>query len=131
MSSFTKPLIVEKVGKQLWKTHASFEYHVGDENSNDIITVPEGFPTDFASVPRIFWSILPPDGQYAQSAVLHDFLYSVQKYSRKRCDQIFLESMKVLKVSLWRRAIIYRAVRMFGWLAWKMQKAESWHFSSN
>jgi len=41
------------------------------------ITVPAGFDTDYASIPRIFWPIYPPDGEYAPAAILHDFLYHV------------------------------------------------------
>ena len=103
MSSFTKPLIVEKLDNGLWKVARAFEYHVGEEGSNDIISVPEGFQTDFASVPRIFWVILPPDGKYTQAAVVHDFIYNKQIRSRKEADRIFLEAMQVLGVPAWKR----------------------------
>src|SRR5690349_7637447 len=41
--------------------------------SSDVITIPSDFPTDLASVPRVSWSLLPPDGVYERAAVLHDF----------------------------------------------------------
>jgi len=118
-SNFTKPLIVKKISARLWEVQGGFSYAVGSEDSKEVIHIPHGFLTDFASVPRPFWIIFPPDGQYTQSSVLHDFLYHSRLYTRKRSDRIFLEAMKVLKVSWWRRRTIYRAVRMFGWLAWK------------
>ena len=31
------------------------------------VKVPEGFVTDFASVPRVFWTALPPDGERPRS----------------------------------------------------------------
>lgn len=40
---------------------------------DQIITIPDGFETDLASVPRFFWAFLPPSGVYERSAVLHDF----------------------------------------------------------
>lgn len=119
MSSFTGHLTVTKIGPRLWRVERQFIYFVGEENSNEFITVPRGFTTDFASVPRLFWTILPPDGTYTQAAVLHDFLYHTQQYSRKRSDEIFLEAMAVLKVWWVRRRIIYMAVRLFGWIPWK------------
>jgi hypothetical protein len=120
MSSFTKPLIVEPLdnGRE-WKLIEEFEYHVGTEDSEEVIRVPAGFVTDFASVPRCFWSILPPWGKYGKAAVVHDFCYGTELYPRKRCDEIFLECMVVLQVARWKRWSMYAAVRGFGWLAWR------------
>ena len=118
MSSFTKPLIVKKLPSGLWETVESFEYRVGSENSEEVVKVPKGFKTDFASVPRIFWIILPPDGKYSQSAVLHDILYRDKIYSRKRSDQIFVEAMTVLGVAKGKRLLMYSALRIFGFISW-------------
>lgn len=38
------------------------------------ITVPAGFSTDFASVPKLAQAIYPPMGYYGNAAVLHDWL---------------------------------------------------------
>jgi len=119
MSSFTEPLIVKKISKRMWEVDRGFNYHVGVEDSKEFVHVPEGFPTDFASIPRPFWIIFPPDGQYTQAAVLHDYLYHSRIYKRKKSDLIFLEAMKVLEVPFWKRRIIFRAVRWFGWIPWK------------
>lgn len=37
-------------------------------------TVPAGYRTDLATVPRIFWWLIPPTGAYEIAAVLHDWL---------------------------------------------------------
>jgi len=118
MSSFTTPLVVEKVGERLWKTYRELMYYVGEENSADIITVPVGFTTDFASIPQLFWALLPPDGKYTAAAVVHDYLYFTQTRTRLVSDRIFLEAMKVLKVNVFKRLIMYRAVRTFSWIPW-------------
>ena len=118
MSSFTDPLVVKKLKGGMWEVAREFEYHVGVEGSDNRIKVPIGFKTDFASTPRLFWMILPPDGQYTQAAVLHDYLYNLQDRPRATCDAIFLEAMKILGVPLLRRRIMYRAVRMFGFMPW-------------
>ena len=69
MSSFTGEIVLKKMGGRIWEVHTSFEYHVGSKESNDIIIVPKGLSTDFASIPQIFWSIAPPDGKYTAAAI--------------------------------------------------------------
>ena len=99
-------------------------YRVGT-TAGRIIEVPEGFETDFASVPRLFWRIVPPWGRYSPAAVVHDYLYSTSKVSRKEADGIFLELMGRLGVPLWKRLAMYWAVRLFGWFAWSAH-AKRW-----
>lgn len=118
MSQFTKPLIVKLVGKNLWEVVEPFEYHVGCYPSDEVIKVPSGKLTDFASVPRIFWSILSPIDKHAKAAVVHDFCYEIHYDKKKRCDDIFAEGMKVLGVKPWKIFFMYWAVRLFGWFRW-------------
>jgi hypothetical protein len=92
-------------------------YRVGTA-AGRIIDVPQGFETDFASVPRLFWRIVPPWGRYSPAAVVHDYLYHTSKVSRKEADGIFLELMARLAVPRWKRYVMYWAVRLFGWFAW-------------
>jgi hypothetical protein len=58
------------VGRGQYETTGPTEY-VGER---DIIKIPAGFRTDLASVPRLFWAVLPPQGAYERAAVAHDFL---------------------------------------------------------
>lgn len=129
MSSFQTPLKLEYVDGSTWKVDAPFRYDVGAENSGESIIVPAGTSTDFASIPRLFWRILPPTGQYGKAAVVHDYLYQncglieesaghIRIYTRDRCDQIFLEAMTVLGVPKWKRQAMYWAVRSAGFVAW-------------
>ncbi|EEU6555214.1 DUF1353 domain-containing protein, partial [Salmonella enterica] len=90
-----------------------FEFYLSDDNS-DVIEVPAGFVTDLASVPRIFWTILPPDGKYAKAAIIHDWMYDNALRTKKEADLIFLDGMTVLGVPKWKRIIMYYAVRLFG-----------------
>ncbi len=117
-SSFTTPLVVEDL-EGGWRVVNAFTYAIGREGSTVCITVPAGFQTDFASVPRIFWSIFPPTGKHGKAAVLHDYLYATQQASRVVADAIFLEAMGVLDVPAWRRWAMYLGVRLGGWYAWR------------
>lgn len=93
-------------------------YDVGEAMSGDRISVPVGFETDMASIPRPLWAILPPFGRYMPAAIIHDYLYMTQERSRKQSDKIFKEAMKVLGVSWHRRNTMYWAVRAGGWVPW-------------
>jgi len=62
----------------------------------EAVSVPNGFVTDFASIPRIFWSALRPDGEHAYAAVVHDYLYWTQIRSREEADHILKMAMGIL-----------------------------------
>jgi hypothetical protein len=88
------------------------------------VTVPMGFVTDGASIPRMFWSIMGPHGPWFYAAIIHDYLYAKASDGRFDCsraeaDEIFLAAMKDLGVRWHQRTIIYRAVRLFGWRSYK------------
>lgn len=119
MSSFTDPLKVTPMPDgRTWKLLEEFDYHIGAETSPDVIHVPAGFVTDFASVPFIFWAIFPSWGKYGKAAIIHDFLYQSKIRTRLEADAIFVEAMGVLGVSKWRQFLMYWGVRCFGWLGY-------------
>lgn len=113
MSRFTTPAILEMLGHYNWRVYEPFEFSLSDDSS-DVISVPAGFVTDLASVPRIFWTLLPPDGKYAKAAIIHDYLYDNALRTKREADRIFLDGMTVLGVPRWKRTIMYYAVRLFG-----------------
>lgn len=86
--------------------------------------LPEGFVTDFASVPRFFWRVLPPWGRYLRAAVCHDFLYYSGVTTRADADATFLAMMEGDGVSWWRRWAMYAAVRGFGGIPWRAHRGK-------
>jgi hypothetical protein len=79
------------------------------------IVTPEGFLTDFASIPQAARFAFPPFGRHAKAAVLHDFLYAIGEPHRKAfADRIFLDAMTDLQVNPGKRQIMYEAVHLFG-----------------
>ncbi|EAQ5940000.1 DUF1353 domain-containing protein [Salmonella enterica] len=113
MSKFTTPAILEMLEHYRWRVYEPFEFYLSDDNS-DVIEVPAGFVTDLATIPRIFWTILPPDGKYAKAAIIHDYLYDNALRTKKEADLIFLDGMTVLGVLRLKRKVMYWAVRVFG-----------------
>ena len=119
MSSFTSELWVTPLNERKWKLLRPFTYHVGSRNSRQVIKVPKGFVTDYASVPWIFWQFLPAWGRYGKGAVVHDYLYQHHLYSRAMSDLIFKETMIAGGTSKWKANLMYWGVRLFGGLAFK------------
>ncbi|TLD95129.1 DUF1353 domain-containing protein [Helicobacter trogontum] len=136
MSKFRDPLHVKVLddGKH-YEVLQTFTYYL-DSNKEALLKVEQGFITDFASVPRVFWSIYPPFGRYTKCAVLHDRLcvaflnkelwnnVAVDKdklpavlqnrfIRRYEADQLFLESMKAIKVNAFTRSVLYACVRVY------------------
>ena len=123
MSSFTRPLKLEKISEGLFRTTNSFSYYL---DNSSVINVPSGYTTDCASIPWPASTILKRDDiRWAQAAILHDWLYEhvgFVKYrtlSRKEIDLIFYNGMKILGAPWFTRNIIYHAVRKFGWIGYK------------
>lgn len=133
MSSFTTELVVQSIDERKWKVMERFNYNIDTVDSANAVEVPVGFVTDFASIPRILWTILPPWGKYGKAAVIHDYMYTEHKHSvysaegvesfvqieRKQADGIFLQAMEVLGVNKITRYAMYYAVRVFGNRPWK------------
>jgi hypothetical protein len=89
-----------------------------------IITVPAGFKTDLASIPRVLWNVLPPVGSYDAAAVVHDYLYQHNGVTRRQADDILHEAMGVLGVSSAVREAIYLGVRLGGWVTWRRYRSK-------
>lgn len=115
---FLDDFVVKPIDSRRWELYKEFRY--GHDYST--ITIPKGFQTDYASVPRLFWVLVPPWGNYGRAAVVHDYLYKNQDYTRKECDDIFRDAMVSSGVKKWRISIMYRAVRWFGIFAWRGYK---------
>lgn len=90
-----------------------FEYYTKDD---EIISVPVGFRTDFASVPWFFRRIIPATGRYNEATVIHDYLCYLSnrlEYNRRKADRVFYEAMSDLKVGKLKSLIIYFGVRLY------------------
>jgi hypothetical protein len=121
-----------KKGRSLWGLHNPLTYRPSD--AEHTITVPRGFVTDLASIPRWGWILLPPDGPWVKGAVIHDFLYATrgtgtwkshpsgntrtEPYTRAEVDWILRDALENRGVDAIRRNIIWAAVRIGGAGGW-------------
>lgn len=107
-------------GRAVWELLQPVIY---SNNRGVEIKAPRGFQTDFASVPRFFWRVVPPAGPHGAAAVVHDYLYVHQgDWNRKDVDVLFHECLGVLGVPDWKRNLMYLGVRLGGWLGWNRNK---------
>lgn len=120
MSSFTEALVARKTIGRRWVVEHPFDFEVGELGSGEIIRVPSGFESNLASTPRFMWWLLPPDGDYSQACVLHDWLcihrgvVGDRRYSVVEVSNIFKDALYALKVDPWCCEAMSRAVRWWG-----------------
>ena len=124
-----------------WELCEPMVYRLVDAEGSAHVTVPPGFRTDFASVPRPFWFWIAPWGRHGRAAIIHDFLYqlgaitdpangSLRRPPKGEADRIFREAMAVLDEvilsdsKLWRRlpkAVLHARLGLAGlrrWVIW-------------
>lgn len=121
MGTFEAPLRLTYIDGSDWEVFDTFTYRGEVEGRPTLITVPAGFTTDFASIPRLFWRVLPPTGRYGKAAVIHDYIYRTPgvNLTRAQADGIFRDAMQDLGVSAFTRNLMFRGVRLFGGRAYK------------
>lgn len=108
-------LKVETADGHIFRLFESFSYTRKD---GTVIIVPIGTESNGASVPRLFWRVLPPFGCYWKAAFLHDYMYESGLYSKEFCDGTLLEAMEFLEVPDVEAHTIYEGVHLFGWPAY-------------
>ncbi len=90
------------------------------------ITVPKGFTSDFASIPRVLWTVIPPRGKYNRPAFVHDLLYRLapidpttgKRCTQARADHILREACENCDDRFTQRWAIYLGLRAGGFVAW-------------
>lgn len=118
---FTSTLQLERLddtsrdGRGTWRLLASLGY------SSDLIgqvTVPAGFVTDLASVPRLPVAFFLAGGLAHAAAVVHDWLYTTHQTDRATADSVFREACQACGVSRWRAYLMWLGVRAGGAGSW-------------
>jgi hypothetical protein len=115
ISMFETPLKVAQVGKGHWRLDADLVFF---SEAIGYVVVPEGFVTDFASVPRIPFAYMLTGGKASSASVIHDYLYSTQGVSRATADAVFYEAIRVEGHSRFTASLMWLGVRVGGWWAW-------------
>lgn len=96
------------------------------------VTVPKGYRTDGADVPRFFWSLFPPNkSDYMPAVIVHDYLCAHSMY--EKADNYFEEILRVLgvhpiqvcvlvcSVRLWHKVAYTKDGSFRPWLRWYLE----------
>lgn len=115
-----------RVPERRWRVVLPYVYQDGETS----ITIPQGFETDLASVPRALWTIIAPFELSIIAPVVHDLIYQhggevtaytdpPRRYTRGEADALFERIMTQEGVPDWRRHAAYDAVREAGASHWR------------
>lgn len=116
MVRFLTGLKVEEIGDGTeWRLLAPLAVEIDGVRHE----VPEGFVTDFSSIPRIVRSIIPVLGRQNKASVWHDWCYVNQWPDKVTADRWFLRGMKSSGVWLAKRWVMHFAVVIGGGPAWR------------
>jgi hypothetical protein len=102
--------ILKPVGKYQFELVENYRYR-------DIV-IPKGYITDGASVPRIFWSIFPPNkAEYLSAAIVHDYLTDIviekKSITFRSVDNTFRDMLIDLNVNKIEVKVLYWSVRLY------------------
>ena len=76
------------------------------------VEVPKGYKTNGANVPRILWSIFPPNSpEYLSAVIAHDYLCDAKLYAL--ADEALKQIMTNLGVAKWKIYCFYYACRVW------------------
>lgn len=125
MTQVPEEPLIRPLGKDSnrWQLAADF---VVITDTLGTITVPAGLVTDFNSIPRVLWNILPPT-DYPEAALPHDLLYKYgtlngQPVQREQADQVHREMLIWAEAPGWKVTAYYRALRLAGWWPWRQSR---------
>lgn len=116
--------VAMREGDRMYMLTEPFGFH--SNIYGGVITVPQGFYTDMASIPRVLQPVIAKD-EPIEPAVIHDWLYNWQcdlRVSRRDADLIFLEAMTIAGMGKIKRGLIFHAVRNFGMDSWRKPAVE-------
>lgn len=118
MARFLNTVVVRKVANGDEDTELRWELleplaYSSDYCPWEVLVVPKGFQTDFASVPRLPLAYLLTGDTVHAPAVVHDWLIRTKRVHRTAADKIFLEAMQAEGIAWWRRYSMYWAVSAY------------------
>lgn len=133
MPGFLAPLRIEEIDgdDRRWTLLEECIYDLLEPGGPEFARAKKGFVTDFGSIPRLLWWVrgLSPFGRLRRAYTIHDLLYQQpviclragghRPVTRKEADRILLEGCAVLGASWLNRRLIYRGVRLWGWVTWR------------
>ena len=83
------------------------------------VVVPVGYLTNGANVPRLFWSLYPPNkSDLLPAVIIHDYLCDQEQY--EKADQYFDEVLEILQVKKIDRFLLVWVVKIYHKIRYKI-----------
>ena len=104
-------IVIKYIDFNVWELKKELVVpHPIDESR--FIVVPNGFKTDLASIPRVFWALFPPFGKYIRASIVHDYLISISTSNdNTHSHTVFYHLMILDQVNPFVAWIFYQVVR--------------------
>ncbi len=116
--STTNPSLTWCTLKRVWVLKEPITiWFVTDSGDRLTFTVPVGFETDLASIPRLCRSFIPQVGAHILAAIVHDWCYrnpSMIWMAKEDADLLFRKGMEQAGVGRLKRSLMYGGVKYFG-----------------
>jgi len=112
MSDKPSDIIVKFMPAAIWTQRAKWELLQDYTSINGSITVPEGFITDGASIPRLARNFFSPTGRYFGAAIIHDYILITEKDWIKANIE-FEAELTGLGISPIRKTLLMSGVRTY------------------
>ena len=100
-------VVVQPIGKDKFRVYKDLSYQG--------IYIPKGFVTNGANIPRVFWSLFPPNSpEYLSAVVIHDFMCAnVAQYGYEKADRYFYDAMLEIGEAKWKAKLFYFWVKWY------------------
>lgn len=100
-------VVVQPIAKDKFRVYQDYRYQG--------ICVPKGFVTNGANIPRVFWSLFPPNSpEYLSAVVLHDYMCSkIGVFTYEEADRYFYNAMIDIGVPKWKAKLFYISCRIY------------------
>lgn len=114
---FKSAVKLEVIEDGKWKVVQCIVYE--SEALKTKVSIPQGFETDLASVPRLPFMYMLFGGRATAASIVHDYLYREGVLPRSVADSVFKEAMGDTGVSWVTKWPMYLAVRLAGSFSYK------------
>lgn len=112
---YEPPKLSPLISGELWELADDWNVWIKGQR----YTIPKGFVTDGASIPRVLWRVCghPMSTQRFPVALFHDWAYSTEctfVFTRSHADEIYRDGLISLGFKPWKANLEYTTLRLCG-----------------
>lgn len=122
MMNIEVDIFQDETGNTLIRTLEPIEFSIDWQT----VTIPKGFISDGASIPRCLWCIIDPPVTAVTMvpSIIHDYLYRYQICTRATADELYDDLLRKNGYSSFKRWLVKVGLSYFGGKAWREHTEE-------